>query len=248
MIGSPLFAAQRFGRYPELAESPSPEWDARYSQLMTSPWLARKTDRARRLREHAEYLMEHVPEILFRDAGGLVVDLGPGCGELLELARLIGCETLGIDAACGFGGMGNDYVETCRMLTERQGLPVDRCGFDAFFADGKHVPHRASAILVNSRGSIEQMLHRHMEGEKHHLHQDCRRLRWRETGATREAMEAWYFKCRELLMRGGIILVAANGSQNDQWYDKTSVAAGTSIGLRLIDSQRNLLHKWIRED
>jgi SAM-dependent methyltransferase len=230
---------------PELNDEPSPEWGYRFARLLESAWLNRKIDRYRRLREMNAYIRVHCPELLL-GGDGLVVDVGPGPGEFLELARAMGFAILGIDAAKGAGGMGYEYLEACRLLTDRQKLPVLYDGFERWVFDD-HSVINGTVALINFRGSIEQAFSRHMLGEPHDQHHNCRLLRWSMSAALREHMQVAFNQMARLLRPGGSILIAANGSANDEEYDSLIMAAAQLNGvLDLTMHKGATTHKWTK--
>jgi hypothetical protein len=104
-----------------------------------------------------------------------------------------------------------------------------------------------TAVLINSRGSIEQMFSRLMHGPPHHQHHDCQQLSWKESGTTIDIFEHFFQVCKRLLAVGGFILINANGAKNSDWYAKAIVAAAEECGsLRLILREK-LVHKWVRD-
>jgi hypothetical protein len=232
----------------DLPETESDAWLSQYSVLMQDAWLRKKLSRTRRLGEHLNYLFEYAPEVFVTNPPGLVIDFGPGAGELLEIGRMLGFRILGVDAKTGAGGMGDNYLDACRLIVQRQNLPVRYCGAEHFMSNEALSPDlHGSAVLINSRGSIEQMFSRLMDGPRHHLHQDCRKLRWQENPRTQEALEAFLWRCKQLLTFGGVLLVAANGSANLDWYDGMICRAAAEVGgLRLLVHHRRI-HKWVKE-
>src|SRR5690606_26418783 len=76
----------------QLNPPPSAEWQYAAATLLDDPWLARKVDRERRLKEHRAYMERYCAEL---DGKGLVIDIGPGPGEFLELCRAKGHDILG---------------------------------------------------------------------------------------------------------------------------------------------------------
>jgi hypothetical protein len=226
---------------------PNPQWQAQYDALTAdNQWLAGKVDRKRRLREHAEYLTNFVPELFSIRRGGLVIDLGPGPGELLELTREMGFDVLGIDAKNGTDGMGDEYLTISKLMAERQELPIEYCGLKKFTMQDDPALAQA-AVLINSRGSIEQMFSAQMEGAPHHLHHDSNQLSWLENGSTIDQFVHFFRICTRLLNVGGFMLIHANGAQNSGWYCKAIVKAAEECGgLRLL-MREGLVHKWVRE-
>lgn len=224
---------------------PSADWQERYNRLSSDPWIQRKTDRERRIREHQDYIDAWCPE-LRTAAPGLVVDLGCGCGELLEIARSHGHQVLGVDSD-GINGMGASYVLACRMMQERQRIAVYGRGFEAWLkAVPEPSPLRGTCALINSRGSFEQMHARFMTGERHDFHHDCKRLRWRIDTELLEHF-AWMFTVIEAMLRpGGAFLIVANGAANGEEISEPLKAAAEQAGLKLAFNPMPTIHKWTK--
>jgi SAM-dependent methyltransferase len=218
----------------------------RLEKLLRDPWLCRKTDRVRRLSEHHAHLYKYLRELCdSRSVGtGTVVDIGPGPGEFLELCRYYGHKVLGIDAPNGRGGMGDEYLEYSRLMTARQDIPVDCQGFVKWICQ-PHEGERETILSVNSRGSIEQALSKHMIGEPHDLHHDCRKMAWSMSAAMNETFEVMFDGLSRLLVPGGLFLVVANGALNATDYDSAIVQHAEKNGsFELVKHVSPTLHKW----
>lgn len=223
---------------PELKPVPSPEWQAEWGALMADPWLRRKTDRARRMAEHQAYVDKYLPEIK-TSSPGLVIDIGPGCGELLEIAQQHGHAAIGVDAPNGAGGMGDAYLKSCRLMHQRQGLNVEYMDALGWFARNRP----SNVVAISARGSIEQVFARYMDGEPHDRHHNCRLLEWRFDNATHCAMRAMFRTIADMLRPDGILMIHANGAKNSSEYDKqVQIAAGEF--LTLLHTEPFTIHKW----
>lgn len=224
-----------------LRPAPSIQWHDREQELLLDKWLARKVDRNRRVGEHLRYVLRHCPQIRTVEPG-LVIDVGPGPGELLEIARALGHEHQGIDAPDGVGGMGDKYVEYSRMMHQRQGLAVDYKGFLAWLEDP---PIGNRAVLINLRGSIEQSLCDFMTGDPHHEHQDCKQLEWEFGERLVATVDKMCSVFRSLLRDDGCVLIHCNGSASvgerlfDALLDHTAARAGFAVAVG-----EPRFHKW----
>ena len=179
---------------------------------LSSSWLTRKIDRDRRMAEFRKYIDEYIPELKSSPMSTLL-DIGPGPGELLELAMAHGMNAIGWDAETPEGGMGSEYLTYSRMCHEARGIEVK------YGNDFRAIGHQAAKI-INMRGSIEQVLAPCLNGEPHHLHQDCRKLSWdpeRGLNGLTELLNT----LRASLVRGGFLMIAANGAANTDWYTRT---------------------------
>lgn len=222
----------------------SAEWDKEYNFLMEDPWLKKKLVRDNRFKEHYDYIDQYLPEIKTAEPG-LVIDLGPGCGELLEIARKYKHDILGVDAEVGSGGMGEGYLRVSQLMTQRQKIPVEYVGFSIWIQQD-FCNLTSSVAVINSRGSIEQMFHEHMEGEPHDKHQCCGKLTWKITGTLRDEFFRMFRTFWMLLRPGGVVRIHANGARNTDDYNKLIRECSKTSGLKLIANESNRLHKWIK--
>lgn len=222
-----------------------PEDARRLVQLMSDDWLRRKLDYERRIKEHAAYLRQYAP--WFEDlTPGLVIDLGPGGGELLVLARAMGHSVAGIDALSGEGGMGDAYLEASKLLTKARNLPVY---YDGVFrhVDG-NLQFFGDVAFVNSRGSLEQIFSDYMDGPPHDRHHMATHMHWRlNDRLTREAMRDLFVWVERQLRPGASFLCHLNGSNNtaeaERMLDRTAMEAG------LIAQQiEPRVHIWSKEN
>jgi len=220
--------------------------ELRLSALLRDAWLRRKTDRPRRLGEHWTHIENHLPELLDKKCRGTgkVIDIGPGPGEFLEICRHLGHPVQGIDAPNGRGGMGDEYLEYSRLMVERQKIPVHYMGvLNCIFSpnDGES----GSFLCVNSRGSIEQAFAKHMIGEPHDLHHDCRKMAWGMSAGLQERLDAMFAGLARLLIPGGLFLIVANGASNADEYDAAIVRSAKSNGcFELMKHEPPTIHKW----
>ncbi len=238
----------------ELPLSPAPDanWQKQWDRLMQDDWLRKKLERVARVREHFDYLNQYAPEFWDMEPG-TVIDIGPGLGELLEIARACGCGHLGMDTLSGSGGMGQKYVDAAILMSERQNINTLYTDLGAYglldyqFKEG-NLTYRclraADVAFVNSRGSWEQIFHDHMTGPPHHKHQDCKRLSWQLDKSLQRQWEIAFDFIASILRPGGVFLLHCNGAQNTEAADKL-LNKIAERHLQLVDYQPRL-HKWIK--
>lgn len=206
-------------------------------------WLHKKTDRQRRLSEQYEWLAKFAPRLIMKAEPRTHVDIGPGPGEMLELSRWHGHRSVGVDAESGDGGMGHLYLEYSKVQTSRQRLSVHYRGFVPWL--NEQVDRAEYRLTVNnwtSRGSIEQAFAKWMEGEPHHRHQDCKQLRWKETGETRSMIASVLARMAILSQNNAQFAIHANGAANTEWWDETIQATAIETGWRLMWSAGQTQH------
>lgn len=247
-VGYQEVAQQLLQLKPPPREGWQNEWDA---LLTRNTWLRRKLDRRRRVQEHCQYVANWLPE-LETSPPAVVVDIGPGLGELLEIAQHFGHQAIGIDARSGKGGMGDDYLLACRLMHERQGLQVHYTGLQDWLTDSSNYRDILNAVLaINMRGSIEQCFAHLLAGPPHHEHHKANRLVWRDELHTFAAFRNMFSIFRVLLKPNGVVLIHANGTgsrESEEMYDRLLRQAATTAGLETVLSSELRLHKFWRRN
>lgn len=232
----------------KLNDVPDSAWLSEYAALMKDDWLRDKLDRDKRIHEHLGYIARYVPEF-YRLPKGLVIDVGPGPGEFLEIARANGHHILGVDASTGDGGMGDSYLAASKLMSRRQNIPVRYVGFQNWLNED-HAAIEGSAVLINFRGSFEQAFSDYLTGIPHDEHHCAKKLDWR-IGSRTEARFLEAFRLFErLLSPGGILLIHANGTgsrESQLWYDRTVQMCGEEADLELVMRPSARLHRWWRK-
>ncbi len=228
------------------------DWQSRWDKLMArAPRLVKKLDRERRIAEHLDYLNTNVPEVYGRTPGR-VLDIGPGAGELLEILAASGHECAGVDTSDGAGGMGDDYLAASALMHERQKLDVIRHqrGFWSVQKATKVwerdvAPVFSDVVLLNFRGSLEQVCAEAMEGRPHHEHHQCRLLSWNLERAEKLFVLLTEF-AGTVLRPGGFLLIHANGSINHDDAEELLVGVAERWpSLKLIHRANRVL-KWMK--
>lgn len=206
--------------------------------LESDPWLRGKVDRTRRLNELRLYVDKYIPEIKQRELQGFL-DVGPGPGELIELAMSYSMDGYGWDAESPEGGMGDNYLQYSKLSHKVRGLDVI---YDDDYYSSQVRFHRSLSV-INSRGSIEQVLSSCMNGKPHDKHHDCRKLSW-DLKRGREGLTRFLRAMRNSLMDNGILMIAANGAANTEWYDKTLMDLSDPCGFSRVKRFDERNHKF----
>ena len=219
------------------------EWDTKFSNLMTDEFLSRKYNRVRRINDHLEYLQKLAPEVLLNEnLDSYVIDIGPGPGELLEICRALGYKTKGFDAKLEDCEMGRPYLELSMLMSERQNLDIDYCGFENILSS---LPiENDSTFLVNSRGSIEQVFKKHLEGVPHKIHHDAKQLAWSFSDDMKNDFLTLFENVSRILVPDGIFLIYGNGSSNiGKYHDFIMAILDEITSLRCELSDGRTIHK-----
>jgi SAM-dependent methyltransferase len=210
-----------------------PKFQTEINTLLEDRWLAKKVDRTRRLREHTDFLNNYLPELFRRK--GKFVDIGPGPGESMEIARALGSVAIGYDAPTIEGGMGKSYLEYSKLMHFRQMLNVKYVTRDVILRDVRDVD------FVVMRGSVEQVFHDCMTGPPHHLHQKASELEW-NIEKSRIELPRFLQQISESLAPGGVVVIHANGSQNNAAYCEQLERAAAQSQLK-VQRVHQLLHR-----
>lgn len=229
--------------YPE----PSSCWLAEMAELKKDGFIAKKYERRRRLVDKLQYIKAFCMHLL-APGPGLVIDVGPGPGEFLEIVRSAGRDVLGIDAPSGSGGMGDKYVRLSQLMHLRQNLRVNYAGLLEFIPTKLSQELAGTAVLVNLQGSIEQCFAQYMEGEPHDQHHDCKQLSWRIDNALRAKLCEMFATFASWLIPDGHVLIYCNGAANFQAFAAELHAAakvGGKFVVSLMDCEGRLI-RWRR--
>jgi len=207
-------------------------------ELLEDDWLRKKTNRNRRVTELNAYVAKYLPELEDRKLGGFL-DIGPGPGELIELAMSKQMDAYGWDAETPEGGMGDAYLEFSRLSHKLRDLDVTYCNdFSPI-----EVRFRNALSVINLRGSIEQVLSSCLNGEPHDKHQNCNLMTW-DMKRGRDGLKK-FLKCmRASLLDNGILMIAGNGAKNTDWYDRTISALYSECGFTRMKRFDNRTHKF----
>ena len=223
------------------------EWDRDFETLVSDPWLREKLNRQRRIAQQLAYLTAHAtPEFRIADSrpkGQVVIDLGCGPGELLEIARYYGYEIYGVDAAAGNGGMGDAYLQAASLLCSRQDIPTYRWGFAPWVRSSFPGLYKGHAALINARGSWEQMHADWMYGEPHHVHHRADLMRWKIDGTLASAMMQEFRVLHNCLHPDGCLLIHCNRAANHDEFEPLMLEAAEVVGLKLVKQDQGL-YKW----
>jgi len=206
----------------ELKPIPNPEWQKKYNLLMLDPYLNRKYNREKRIKDHRKYMGNCTPE-LKNCTGKNVLEIGPAMGEWLEICREFGHNVFGIDAVVTDNEMGDEYAQMSKLMTERQEIDVLYTGFDRYLLMDleyrQGIIPNGSIFYINLRGCIEQVFKDYMTGPPHKQTKDCSQLAWKDTPETWEMFERMFTEFDRMLEDGGYIYIWANGSKNNPTYD-----------------------------
>ena len=229
-------------------EVPDENWQSRYNEVMQDAFLQKKYCRSRRLLDKWNYIHQFLPELVCPNPNGVVVDIGPGPGEFLELCRELGYGIQGVDAATDFGGMGAPYLTLSRLMTSRNKIPVEYSGLKNWLDYHNPRIEPGSVALINSQGSIEQSCSHLMDGPSHELHHDCRQLKWQK-GPELASFFLNMMKCFNRWLRpGGMVFIYANGAANTRIYRRVIEKSARQIESLKLVYREDRIHKWVKKE
>jgi SAM-dependent methyltransferase len=231
----------------KLLPVPNTEWGKKYSELLNNSFIKYKYNRERRLKSKEEYIDKYLPEI--KTKKGIILDLGPGPGEFLEICRYYGNEIVGIDAKEDDSiGMGTEYIKLSKLLTERQKINVLYNGVENYIKN-KNFPFKDQEIsVINSQGSIEQIFRENFKLSPHANHDGKQFEEWIFDEKLKNNMNNFISECKRIIKPSGVLLIYANGAkslENTKKYRelllKTIKETG---GFELVFEKDFRLHKF----
>jgi len=197
----------------DLLPVPDETWEKEFKQIMQDPYVSKKYNRSKRIKEKQNYVDKYLSEM---ENGTKVLDLGPGPGEFLEVCRDRGCDGIGIDALLGDSEMGNEYMKLASLMTKRQKLDVRYVGVENL---GKFPFEDETFGVINSQGSIEQIFRNYLIGVPHKEHKNCNKLIWSLDSKMEKAFVDFFKEAHRVLKKNGILLIYGNGTKNTSDYD-----------------------------
>ena len=215
------------------------------SELLKNDYIARKCDRSRRIKDQLDYIEKYGKELLNnKETDKLVVDIGPGPGEFLEVCRFLGYKSKGFDARLDDCEMGKEYVLFSSLMSRQQELDIEYIGFENILSS---LPFEdSSTYFVNSRGSIEQVFKDFLLGVPHRVHKKASYLCWSITDDLKNTFVAFLKEIERILEPGGVFLIFGNGAMNTPDYDsliRESLAKTPNLYLESGLSFEHRLHK-----
>lgn len=223
-----------------LREPVTAEWQADYDRLMHDPYIRKKYNRARRIAAKIDYVRDMVPEV--KTGNGVVLDIGPGPGEFLEVCRAYGNKVGGIDAKIDDCEMGDEYIRLSKLMTARQGIQVWYNGFE-----NRVIPMPDNSVsLINSQGSIEQVMKKHLVGPPHKQTKKASLLEWTGDDWMRLDFENMFIEYDRVLKRGGIVCIWANGAKNTRVYTELVDRLARKQDWDLVKAKGDRFRKWVK--
>jgi SAM-dependent methyltransferase len=245
----------------ELKEVPYPGWIEKYNKLMKDPYLSKKYNRRKRIKAKRKFMGNCTPELKHCKAK-VVLDIGCGMGEYLEICREKGHIGIGIDAKITDCEMGNEYIKMAQLMRDRQKLEIHYIGFDNYL-DGKHFkpiegvidenyevhvfPHiqENSIFYIVMQGSIEQCFKDYMEGVPHKVSKKASGLRWKVEKKTWDIFYKMFEEFERILCEGGYLVIWANGSKNNADYDNFILETAKKFpAFKLFKKKGKTFHKF----
>jgi len=241
-----------------LKKIPHEGWQKTYDGLMKDNYLSRKYNRKKRIRDKRKYMTEMTPEIkAHKGENKLILDIGPGPGEWLEICREFGHRIIGIDAMINDCEMGNAYIQLSELMTKRQKIDVYYIGLDNYIytasqLSGKHpkvmkdrpLLEDNSVFYINSQGSIEQCFKDYMAGTPHRITKKASGLTWIIDKNLKDIFNKMFAEFERILEIGGYIFIWGNGSTDDAAYNKLIHDSIKKFpALKLVHNPGNRIHK-----
>jgi len=229
-----------------LLEIPNKTWESKYKNLLKDDFLKNKYNRDKRIKDKISYINNYAPEL--KKSNGLIIDLGPGPGEFLEICKFYGNDVLGIDSKPGTCGMGEKYLSLSKLLTQRQKIKVLYEGVNNLL-NNKLPLEDNSVFFVNSQGSIEQIFQDFFIKESVDFHSGYRYLEWDFNNPNLiPTFTKFISEIKRILVPSGRLLIYGNGTASNEGtrkYRNMLVETINKIGGFEIEFEKNdRLHKF----
>lgn len=210
------------------------DWIREWNSVISDEWLAEKVDRARNIKEHADYLVKFAPEILFEPKlhSGMF-DIGPGTGTLIEICRKLGYDSRGVDRQRESSGtMGEPYRNACQLMWSRQDITVYEFGRGFWECEYAGYGLREESVsFVNMRGAIEQTYDEFINSGSWPEIGRSQKLMWSINDQLLHRIRILLSYWHSALRQHGLFLIYCNGTQNHADFEKMLISAADAIGF-----------------
>jgi SAM-dependent methyltransferase len=219
----------------------TPELQAEYNELMKSELLAKKVERVERIRGKQQYIENYLPEI--KKGGKAVLDIGPGPGEFLELARYYGCAIVGVDN-CSDPMIKGDtlrlYQRFCKLNHARQLLWVIHEDFNKIVERGFKSLSLPAFDIVNCQHAINLIFSGNFYGSIENGDS------WIFDDTLAALFDSLFCFFADAVLPGGAVMIAALNAANKSEYSVKITHAAVSHGFRVEICDNELNHKFRR--
>jgi SAM-dependent methyltransferase len=183
--------------------------------------------------------------------GKLILDIGPGPGEWLEICREFGHRIIGIDARITDCEMGSEYIKLSALMRDRQKLNIFYVGLIDYLNQKQTAPYPTppkiddnSVFYINMQGSIEQCFKDYMSGPPHRETKKASGLTWVVDKKLKDIFYKMFAEFERILENGGYIYIWANGSTDNAAYNKLVLDTLDKFpSLELYSNESNRQHK-----
>jgi len=225
-----------------LSSSYRADWESQYKEVLEDEYICKKYNRKNRIQDKVDYINKHLPEVK-AGAKGLIIDLGCGPGEFLEICRFYGNTVVGVDARLDDCEMGAEYIKLSYLLCKRQNLDVKYIGFENMLKKGRLPFEDNSVKIINSQGSIEQIFKDYLIGEPHINNKSSKKLIWKVDDSLDSVFYHFFKEVKRILKLNGVLVIYANGTNNKRQYDMLIRRTSLKAGLELVYADGRKFHK-----
>jgi hypothetical protein len=221
----------------KIRPEPRTDWLADWEACANDPYVMSKLRRRDRIRELMNFINSYIPELKGEDKDinnmtdaevdaleitktqKLVIDIGVGFCEFLEISRAYGMEIRGIDApAPDKNGMGVNYHTASKLMAERQEIPVSYDGFDNWIKDGFPIGSDTVGIY-HSCGSLDFVLREFCEGEPgQDFANDSKLLSFVFDKKSEDFLKKMFSEIERTLIKDGIFAIHMNPVKNQKEF------------------------------
>ncbi len=231
----------------DLYPVPNSTWQQEYNLLTSDPYVKKKYNRTNNINRFNHWVSNYLPEV--KTGGKVVMDIGPGFGEFLEICRSYGNEVSGIDASMDvISVMGNEYMRCAKLMTERQKLDVLYYGFDKLIEEGGIKYPDNHIDIINSVGCFEMMFKKFHIGEDLNKHRNTSLVSINPTDECKEYLLKIFREMYRVLKINGCFIIYFNTIKNMKEFSDFMVSSVNNNvgGLKLVKAENNLIFKFVK--
>ncbi len=250
----------------KIRPEPTTTWISEWEAVSNDPYVATKIHRKRRISEIMDFITSYIPELKGPDsdvdledgeivddttegkAKKVVVDIGPGFMEFLEIARVYGNEIRGIDSPYDENGMGSKYQRASMLMAQRQQVPVAYDGFNNWVSNG--FPYADNSIFIyNSIGSMDFVLRDFTIGTPGvEFENDSKKLSYVFDTKFEDFLVKMFKEVERTLIPNGVFMIYFNPSGNQKEFAEylMKLIPNKVPGMQLVNSDMLRIFKFVK--
>lgn len=218
-------------------------FDDEKNSIINHPWVKKKFDKTERISRKNKYVAKYLPEI--ENGGMKILDVATGPGEFIEIAKSKGNDAIGVDFCSGMIGREIDtlYERFNLIMHKEKNLPVIYADFKSVILDGHRELDGKKFDVINCEWAINFIFREVFDShpERGEYKNDGN---WIFSDRFEFLFQSYLNWCHSHSNSRAIVMIAALHATNAQEYSDRIVNIAAKSGFSLVQSDKNLNHKF----